>query len=133
MIRDLSPESIMNSPEKAELVAAIEEAKAKHDHTGIDHTGKIVCSRNRIDQELIDEAYRLIAAADERRANAAVGRLTFCLVSRDHGRIWTKHALCDECIKGQEPPVRVRREGSTGSEPLRLVRNLQQEFLREEG
>lgn len=83
----------------------------------IDHTGKIVCGRrhSRIDQQLINEAYQLIAEGDERRATAVFGRLTYCLVSVDHGRTWKKWSLCDECIRTQEPPVRVRREGTTGA------------------
>lgn len=109
---NLSPESIMNSPEKAELVQAIEEAKTQH---GVDDvTGKIVCGRNNLSHwDLYNEKVRrrLERAHQERVARLGFAEIFGCRISVDHGRTWKLRAICKNCIAAAEPPTRIKNEG----------------------
>lgn len=92
-----SPEAIMNSPEKAELVAAIEEKKSHWE---------------RYNDNAIARARREHAARLEKLGFA---KLFGAKVSVDHGETWRIFALCPACIKSVEPPLRVKNEGEAGA------------------
>lgn len=51
----------------------------------------------------------------QRKANAAFRQIFGIRLSADHGKTWKVRALCDECYRKVEPPMRAINEGRAGA------------------